>query len=70
MLWFPFVKHLAYASLLQLWLYMLLQKRTQNFVDRRIYRCYDKSSIKKGGDLMKLGGNLQYLRKLHGNMTQ
>ena len=33
-------------------------------------RWYDKASFMKGGDGMKLGANLQYLRKLHGGMTQ
>ena len=32
--------------------------------------CYDIKDKMKGNDHMKLGSNLQYLRKLHGNMTQ
>lgn len=39
-------------------------------MDFKLLLCYLVFSKKKGGVSMKLGTNLQYLRKLNGNMTQ
>ena len=48
----------------------LRRKRTFRFLDNASRKWYDETTSTKGGDHMKLGTNLQYLRRLHGGMTQ
>lgn len=54
----------------QLTLCILRPKCTQYFLDIDLSQWYHRTKEMKGGNHMKLGSNLQYLRKLHGNMTQ
>ena len=54
---------------MQLILYTDSQNCAQRFLDFAAAVCYAVIDQKQGGGHMKLGTNIQYLRKLNGNMT-